>query len=90
MAVASIKSKGGWKGEKKFCLGISVGQNHTGEALSAVIDWLNKSSFNTGIIDLSDNLKIYILNEPEITKMHRKQFDAYWGTAVPPEIAKDV
>lgn len=32
----------------------------------------------------ADKLKIYILDEPEITKMHRRQFDAYWETALVP------
>lgn len=59
MAIADIKSKGGWKGETRFCLGISVGQNHSGESLAAIVDWINKSSFEKGIIDLSDTLNRY-------------------------------
>jgi tRNA-dependent cyclodipeptide synthase len=59
MAIAGVKSKGGWKNEVRFCLGISVGQNHSGESLSAIVDWINQSSFQHGIIDLSDTLNRY-------------------------------
>lgn len=60
MAQISIKSTGGWKGGGQFVLGVSMGsQNHQGEALEALVEWINQSSFTGGIIDLSDTLNRY-------------------------------
>ncbi len=57
MAIVSVKSRGGWTEGGKFSLGVSMGsENHDGEALQAVVDWINASSFESGIIDLSDTL----------------------------------
>lgn len=43
-----------------FSLGVSMGSaNHRGEALQATVDWLNASSFDSGVIDVSDSLNRY-------------------------------
>lgn len=45
-----------------FTLGISMGStNHTGRILTGIVDWINESGFEFGIIDLSDTLNRYSL-----------------------------
>lgn len=60
MAVASVKSNATWKKYPHFCLGISLGsKNHEGEALEAIVDWLNRAGFSEGRVDFSDTLHRY-------------------------------
>lgn len=73
MAKVSVKSKGGWTGGGIFSFGISMGsENHEGESLSAIVDWINQSSFEKGIIDLSDTLNQYwfLLNGYNVNEAH--------------------
>lgn len=39
------------------------------------------------LVFADENLRIYILDEPEITKIHKKQFDGIWSVAEKPEAA---
>lgn len=68
MAIASIKSKGGWKDQTRFCLGISMGHNHQSESLEAIVAWINQSPFESGIIDLSDTLNRYNFMRDGVTE----------------------
>lgn len=60
MAHASVKGPQTWRQYPNYCLGVSLcSRNHEGEALEAIIDWINKTHFNKGIIDLSNTLHRY-------------------------------
>lgn len=66
-----------------FTLGISMGStNHTGHVLSGIVDWVNESAFEFGIIDISDTLNRYSLmldgmSENEARAVARKQGDQW-------------
>ncbi len=48
------------QGKMSFSLGVSMGsQNHEGDNLEAIVDWINSFGFRDGVVDLSDTLYRY-------------------------------
>ncbi len=66
-----------------FTLGVSMGStNHTSDILAGIVDWINQSNFEYGIIDLSDTLSRYGLmldgmSENDARAIARKQGDQW-------------
>jgi len=82
--MARISSRPSTKPKSRgFTLGISMGStNHAGHVLAGIVDWVNESAFEFGIIDLSDTLNRYGLmldgmSENEARNAARKQGDQW-------------
>ncbi len=60
MMLAKLSSSPHKLNSKNFQLGCSLGSgSHCGESLKAIVDWLNQTGFEDGLIDLSDTLYRY-------------------------------
>ena len=57
MAYANVKGPKTYKQFPHYCLGVSLcSRNHEGEALKAIVSWLNGAGSTRGVIDFSDTL----------------------------------